>query len=123
MRLLLLLLRTSRWDAIIGIIAGAAVGLSASGFAWVMQAVVAHRGEHGGTYALIFTGCWLTYGLGSVLAGNRLSRVAQRAVRELRLSISRQIVEGLRGRISAENIRDASGAVTGARFMVLLPAA
>jgi two-component system sensor histidine kinase ChvG len=32
-------------------------------------------------------------------------------------------VEGLRGRISAENIRDASGAVTGARFMVLLPAA
>ena len=93
MRLLLLLLSTSRWDAIIGIIAGAAVGLSASGFAWVMQAVVAHRGEHGGTYALIFTGCWLTYGLGSVLAGNRLSRVAQRAVRELRLSISRQILE------------------------------
>ena len=41
----------------------------------------------------------------------------------LGLSISRQIVEGLRGRISAENIRDASGAVTGARFMVLLPAA
>ena len=40
----------------------------------------------------------------------------------LGLSISRQIVEGLRGRISAENIRDASGAVTGARFMVLLPA-
>lgn len=41
----------------------------------------------------------------------------------LGLSISRQIVEGLRGRISAENIRDASGAVTGARFMVLLPSA
>jgi two-component system sensor histidine kinase ChvG len=41
----------------------------------------------------------------------------------LGLSISRQIVEGLRGRISAENIRDASGTVTGARFMVLLPAA
>jgi two-component system sensor histidine kinase ChvG len=41
----------------------------------------------------------------------------------LGLSISRQIVEGLRGRISAENIRDAGGAVTGARFMVLLPAA
>lgn len=40
----------------------------------------------------------------------------------LGLSISRQIVEGLRGRISAENIRDASGAVTGARFTVLLPA-
>jgi len=38
----------------------------------------------------------------------------------LGLSISRQIVEGLRGRISAENIRDASGAVTGARFTVLL---
>ncbi|MBM3588540.1 MAG: HAMP domain-containing protein [Alphaproteobacteria bacterium] len=41
----------------------------------------------------------------------------------LGLSISRQIVEGLRGRISAENIRDASGAVTGARFTVLLPIA
>lgn len=41
----------------------------------------------------------------------------------LGLSISRQIVEGLRGRISAENRRDASGAVTGARFIVRLPAA
>jgi len=41
----------------------------------------------------------------------------------LGLSISRQIVEGLRGRISAENIRDASGTVTGARFTVLLPIA
>lgn len=93
MRLLLLLLRTSRWDAITGIIAGAAVGLSASGFAWVLQAMVAHRGEHWVAYALTFAGCWLTYGLGSVLAGNRLSRVAQRTVRELRLSISRRILE------------------------------
>jgi len=41
----------------------------------------------------------------------------------LGLSISRQIVEGLRGRISAENIRDATGTVTGARFTVLLPIA
>ncbi len=41
----------------------------------------------------------------------------------LGLSISRQIVEGLRGRIAAENIRDAQGTVTGARFMVLLPSA
>jgi two-component system sensor histidine kinase ChvG len=41
----------------------------------------------------------------------------------LGLSISRQIVEGLRGRISAENIRDAAGTVTGARFTVLLPIA
>jgi two-component system sensor histidine kinase ChvG len=41
----------------------------------------------------------------------------------LGLSISRQIVEGLRGRISAENRRDADGKVTGARFVVRLPAA
>ncbi|HZF76133.1 MAG TPA: stimulus-sensing domain-containing protein [Acetobacteraceae bacterium] len=41
----------------------------------------------------------------------------------LGLSISRQIVEGLRGRISAENRRDAQGVVTGARFIVRLPAA
>ncbi|WP_203075064.1 stimulus-sensing domain-containing protein [Falsiroseomonas ponticola] len=41
----------------------------------------------------------------------------------LGLSISRQIVEGLRGRISAENKRDAAGAITGARFIVTLPAA
>jgi two-component system sensor histidine kinase ChvG len=41
----------------------------------------------------------------------------------LGLSISRQIVEGLRGRISAENKRDAAGTVTGARFIVRLPAA
>ncbi len=40
----------------------------------------------------------------------------------LGLSISRQIVEGLRGRISAENRRDASGKVLGARFVVRLPA-
>ena len=41
----------------------------------------------------------------------------------LGLSISRQIVEGLRGRIAAENRRDAEGKVLGARFIVRLPAA
>lgn len=40
----------------------------------------------------------------------------------LGLSISRQIVEGLRGRIMAENRRDADGKVLGARFIVRLPA-
>lgn len=92
MRLLLLLLRTSRWDAVTGIVAGAAVGLSASGFAWVLQATIAHRGENWLAYTLAFVGFWLTYGLGSVLAGNRITRVAQRAVRDLRLSISRRIL-------------------------------
>jgi two-component system sensor histidine kinase ChvG len=41
----------------------------------------------------------------------------------LGLSISRQIVEALRGRISAENRRDATGKVMGARFVVRLPRA
>lgn len=39
----------------------------------------------------------------------------------LGLSISRQIVEGLGGRISAENRRDEGGKVIGARFVVRLP--
>jgi len=38
----------------------------------------------------------------------------------LGLSISKQIIEGLRGRISAENRRDAAGKVLGARFVVRL---
>jgi two-component system sensor histidine kinase ChvG len=41
----------------------------------------------------------------------------------LGLSISRQIVEALGGRISAENRRDAAGRVLGARFVVRLPKA
>lgn len=41
----------------------------------------------------------------------------------LGLSISRQIVEALKGRITAENRRDESGAVIGARFLVRLPEA
>ena len=41
----------------------------------------------------------------------------------LGLSISRQIVEALRGRIAAENRRDAAGSVLGARFVVHLPKA
>ncbi|MDR3538887.1 MAG: stimulus-sensing domain-containing protein [Acetobacteraceae bacterium] len=41
----------------------------------------------------------------------------------LGLSISRQIVEALRGRISAENRRDTDGRVLGARFIVRLPKA
>jgi two-component system sensor histidine kinase ChvG len=41
----------------------------------------------------------------------------------LGLSISRQIVEALRGRISAENRRDGSGRILGARFVVRLPKA
>ncbi len=40
----------------------------------------------------------------------------------LGLSISKQIVEGLRGTIAAENRRDADGRVCGARFVVRLPA-
>ena len=39
----------------------------------------------------------------------------------LGLSISRQIVEALKGRISADNRRDENGKVLGARFVVLLP--
>jgi two-component system sensor histidine kinase ChvG len=39
----------------------------------------------------------------------------------LGLSISRQIVVALKGRITAENRRDASGRVVGARFVVRLP--
>jgi len=41
----------------------------------------------------------------------------------LGLSISRQIVEALKGRISAENRRDEAGRVVGARFVVRLPKA
>jgi two-component system, OmpR family, sensor histidine kinase ChvG len=41
----------------------------------------------------------------------------------LGLSICKQIVEGLRGTIAAENRRDAAGKVTGARFIVRLPVA
>jgi two-component system sensor histidine kinase ChvG len=41
----------------------------------------------------------------------------------LGLSISRQIIEALQGRIAAENRRDDSGTITGARFVVRLPRA
>ena len=41
----------------------------------------------------------------------------------LGLSISRQIVEALKGRLSAENIRDGAGRTLGARFVVRLPRA
>ncbi len=41
----------------------------------------------------------------------------------LGLSISRQIVEALKGRIAAENRRDETGHTTGARFVVRLPKA
>jgi two-component system sensor histidine kinase ChvG len=41
----------------------------------------------------------------------------------LGLSISKTIVEGHRGQIYAENIVGEDGAVRGARFVVLLPAA
>jgi two-component system sensor histidine kinase ChvG len=41
----------------------------------------------------------------------------------LGLSISRQIIEALQGQVSAENRRDSTGRVLGARFIVRLPAA
>jgi two-component system sensor histidine kinase ChvG len=41
----------------------------------------------------------------------------------LGLSISRQVVEALKGRISAENRRDERGRILGARFVVRLPKA
>ena len=93
MHILLLLLRTSRWDALLGMLAGAAVGLATSGFAWTLQRVIAEKGANPGSYIGLFVACWFTYGAGAVLADNRLTRVAQQAVRELRLSISRRILE------------------------------
>jgi len=92
MHILLLLLRTSRWDALTGVAAGALVGLATSGFAWSLQTVIASGGQNWGRYALVFAACWLAYGIGAVIADNRLTRVAQRAVRELRLSLSRRIL-------------------------------
>lgn len=41
----------------------------------------------------------------------------------LGLSISRQIVEALKGSIAAENLRDPAGSVIGARFVIRLPKA
>jgi two-component system, OmpR family, sensor histidine kinase ChvG len=41
----------------------------------------------------------------------------------LGLSISRQIVEALQGQLSAENVRDETGKILGARFIVRLPKA
>lgn len=41
----------------------------------------------------------------------------------LGLSISKQIIEGLRGRITADNRRDPEGKILGARFVVRLPKA
>ncbi len=48
---------------------------------------------------------------------------ASASIPGLGLSISKQIVEGLRGTISAENRRDAEGTIKGARFVVRLPTA
>jgi putative ATP-binding cassette transporter len=92
MRLLFLLLRTSRWDALVGILAGVVAGLAASGFAWTLQGVISEQGGHWPRYLMIFIGCWVAYIAGAVLSDNRLTRVSQRAIRELRLSISRRIL-------------------------------
>src|SRR5690606_41561463 len=92
MRILLLLLRTSRWDALAGIIAGTMVGLATTGFAWTLQTVIARRGEDWGAYALAFSGCWLAYGGCAALADHRITRVAQRAVSGLRGTLSRRML-------------------------------
>ena len=56
---------------------------------------------------------------GSIRSGRQGERFGQHS--GLGLSISRQIVEALRGRISAENRRGIGNKVMGARFVVTLP--
>ena len=63
---------------------------------------------------------WSTFSTGSIPSARRTSGSA--SIPASGLSISRQIVEALKGRISAENRRDAQGAILGARFIVRLPA-
>lgn len=92
MRLVLLLLRTARTDVLIAIVASVVSGLSAAGIALVLQAAIAARGADLAWHLTAFAGCWLGYGLGSVVTANRVMRVTQRAVRELRLGLSRQIL-------------------------------
>lgn len=92
MRLVLLLLRTARTDVLVAMVASVVSGLSAAGIALVLQAAIAARGADLGWHIAAFAACWLGYGLGSVLTANRVMRVTQRAVRELRLGLSRQIL-------------------------------
>ena len=56
---------------------------------------------------------------GSIPSGRQGEKFGQHS--GLGLSISRQIVEALRGRISAENRRGIGNKVMGARFVVTLP--
>src|SRR6187402_3696198 len=92
MRLIWFLLRASRTNVIIAVLAGVVGGASASGFAIVLQTAIAARGANAGWHAALFALCWIGYGLGAAIAANRITRVAQRAIRELRLSLSRQIL-------------------------------
>ncbi len=93
MAILSLLLRTSRADVIVAALASVAAGLSASGFALVLQNTIAAQGANLGRNVLAFAICWIVYGVGSVVTAHRVTRVSQRAIRELRVSLSRQILE------------------------------
>jgi putative ATP-binding cassette transporter len=92
MRLVLLLLRTARADVLVAIVASVVSGLSAAGIALVLQAAIAARGADLGWHIAAFAACWAGYGLGSVVTAHRVMRVTQRAVRDLRLGLSRQIL-------------------------------
>src|SRR5690606_22308602 len=53
---------------------------------------IARRGENWLAYRLSYVGYSLTYAPGTVLAGNRITRVPQLAVPDLRPSLSRRIL-------------------------------
>lgn len=93
MRIVLFLLQTSRRDVLLAAMAGTVAGLGASGFALVLQASIASGGADPSRHILMFAACWFAYGAGSVFAANRITRVAQRAIRRLRLNLSRQMLE------------------------------
>jgi putative ATP-binding cassette transporter len=92
-RILFFLLQTSRRDIVLAVLAGIVAGLGASGFALVLQNGIASRGEHLLAHVCAFAACWIAYGAGTILTSNRINRVAQRAIRKLRLDLSRQILE------------------------------
>jgi putative ATP-binding cassette transporter len=105
MQILFLLFRTSRTDVVIAALAGVAGGLATSGFALVLQSAIAVRGEDSLRHILAFVICWIAYGVGSVVTANRITRVSQRAIRELRVSLSRQILEMPLARLEREGSR------------------
>ncbi|MEC4851864.1 MAG: ABC transporter transmembrane domain-containing protein, partial [Jaaginema sp. PMC 1079.18] len=92
MEILVFLLRNSRSNFVLAVVTGLLAGASSSGIIALIHFIISTELSHFYLSLLGFIAAWLGFGLFSAASSYFLSRLSQKTILNLRLSLTRQIL-------------------------------